>query len=442
MRTSHFSTTGKLPGILGVCVCLALAGSIVFGTDISTAASAGGSPPEIRAFSADPTTVKDGDSVLYSFEVWNATTVQINEAGDVIKLVKSDPSSSLKGTVKGRTTYQIRLGDGNSFDTVLVASNPAGKRDKKLTIKFATALQVKSTSMGTGQTGATDNQTRKPKWLAQITPAIASIASGPSTPGVEPNFYKCPSDCNYCLRPDDAAARGFTQRCSEQPCYYSPDNQQKWYCYSKPATVWCCKDGKVIETTKDRCAQAGGTYYATEAEATKACQQLMGWYCSGGDVYQGTQAQAAQAGVAWYPTQAEAARYCNPPGWCCRDGKIGQTTQSLCAQLGGYWFATQGEAIRACQQVTMGWFCRGGNVYQGTQSQAAQSGAAWYTTQAEAAKVCQQSAACWCCVNGQVTQTTQTSCSRAGGACYSSQSQAAAGCRRLTPNLTIPPTLK
>jgi hypothetical protein len=459
MRAWHFSAIYKPSGLLGVCLCIAVVGSMILGTAVSDAAATG-SPPEIRAFRADPTTLKDGDSALYSFEVWNATALQISEAGDVIRMIRSAPSSFLKGTARGRTTYQIRTGGSSSFDVVLLASSPGGRLERKLTIKFATTLPVSSTSTVPGSDNGTTART--PKWGPQFTstlPADQSPASTLPTVNWPPQFAKCSSDCNYCLRPEDAAARGFTQKCSDQPCYYSPDNQQKWYCYSKPATIWCCKDGKVVEMTKDQCAQTGGSGYATEAEATRACQQVVGWYCSGGNVYQGTQQQAAQAGVAWYATQAEAAKVCNPAGWCCRGGQIAQTDKTQCAQAGGNWFTTQGEALRACQQMMIGWFCMGGNVYQGTQQQAAQAGATWYSTQAEAARACQTTywccsngqvyqtttytsgcyktqteaqqacSACWCCSAGKVYQTTPAACARSGGTCYSSQSQAAAGCR-------------
>lgn len=470
MRALHLSFTIQLRSIAGICLCLFLVlGSIIMGTEVSDAAATG-SPPEIVLFSADPTTVNDGDSVLYSFVVRNTTALQISESGDVIKLIKSVQPGALKGTVRGRTTYQIRTGNINSFDAILVASNEAGKREKKITIKFATETRARSTSGEAGQTGAADNQTRSPQWLDQITPAMTSRISGASRPGSEPSFFKCPDNCNYCLKPDDAANRGFTQRCSEQPCYYSPDNQQKWYCYSKPSTIWCCKDGKVVEMTKEQCTQIGGSYYATEAEATKACQQMLGWYCRGGTVYQGTQAQAAQIGAVWYTSQAEASRACNPTGWCCKDGKIGQTTQSQCAQLGGYWFDTEAEAARACQspacwccvngkvgqatqaqcyqmggtcyntqsqamqacqQAIMGWYCVRGNLYQGTQAQAAQAGATWYASQSQAASVCQQQSSCWCCSGGKVFQTTQAACIRSQGTCFSDQASATKACYRL-----------
>lgn len=452
--------------VFRLCLCLLAAGVIIFlGTDGSTAATSSGSPPDIRVFSAEPITLKDGESALYRFEVWNATSLQLNEAGDVIKMISSLPSTTLKGTVKGRTANQIRTSTADSFDAILVATNAGGKSMKRVTIKFARVIQATTLTTASGQMGNTDNRT--PKWGPQGAPASPLTSSGPSRSGTEPNFYKCPDNCKYCLTPDDAAGRGFTQRCSEKPCYYSPDNQQKWFCYSKPATVWCCRDGKVGEMTKEQCAQYGGSYYATQQEAEKACQAVVGWYCSGGTVYSGTPAQASAAGAVWYTTQAAAARNCDPTGWCCRTGKYAQTTRSQCAELGGSWYLTQAEAInacqavngyfcyggkvyegtrsqaaqvgatwytsyaeaaRVCQQAVMGWYCYSGKVFQGTQAQAAQMGVSWYTTQAAAASACQQTT-CWCCAGGKIFQTTTAACIRAKGTCYANQSQAAAGCR-------------
>jgi hypothetical protein len=438
MRVSSFEKVQRLSGILRICLCLAVVGIFVLATDNSSAATTSGGAPDIRSFTGDPLTVKDGDSVLYSFEVWNATSLQIAESGEIIKQITSAPSLTLKGKERGRTAFQIRTGNMSSFDTILTAANSAGKKMMRVTIKFATAPTVKSLSTTSGQTGATDNKSRSPQWLPQLGSAGPLTSTGATTPGEQPNFYKCTDKCNNCLKPDEAAGRGYTDRCSDQPCYYSPDHQQKWYCYSKPVTVWCCSDGKVVETTKEACARAGGTYYATEAEANKACQAMMGWFCRNGTVYQGTRTQAAQAGVDWYTSQAEAARACNPAGWCCKDGKVGQTTQSQCSQLGGYWFDTQGEALRACQQATMGWFCYSGQVYQGTQAQAAQMGVTWYTSQSQAASQCQQQpTSCWCCSGGKVSQMSTAACTRYGGNCYPDQKSATAACYRITP-----PTLK
>ncbi len=388
MRVSNSGALHRFSGIFRLCLCLALVGITILGVDASTAAtSVAGSPPEIRAFSADPMMLPDGSQAIYKFEVSGATDVQVTEAGALIKEINSPPGTTLHGNARGRTTYEIRTGNINTFDTVLIAKNASGVQNKTLTLSFVTKLPP-----GTSSLAPSDNKSgaRTPKWGDQ-TSAATSLASSSITTGNAPQFTKCTGDCNYCLRPDDAASRGFTQKCSEQPCYYSPDNQQQWYCYSKPATVWCCKDGNVAEVTRDRCAQAGGSAFATQAEAQQACQ-----------------------------------------GWCCKDGKVGQTTQTQCAQLGGYWSATQVDAINNCRQLTMGYCCRGGQIGATTQGQCAQLGGDWYATQAQAVQACQPST-CWCCTGGKIYQTTPAACSRAGGACYSSESQAAAACRSLTP---------
>ena len=458
MRVSNFSAVHRFNGIFRLFLCLAVTAITILGADASTAASsATGNPPEIKSFSADPLTLKDGGSALYTFVVSGATDTQVMEAGAIIKEIHSPLNTTLHGTARGRTTYQIRTGNINTFDTVLIARNGSGVQKKTLMLSFETKLPLVATSL---VSSGSDNQTapRTPKWGPQS--SIAS-AFAPSTTMARdaPQFVKCTDTCNYCLRPDEAAERGFTQKCSEQLCYYSPDNQQKWYCYSKPATVWCCKDGKVIETTKEQCTQLGGSYYATEAEATRVCQQMTGWYCSAGQVYQGTQAQATQVGATWYTTQSQAAQACQ--GWCCRGGQVGQTTQSQCDQLGGDWYITQAQAIQACQQT--GYCCYSGKLYQSTRTQCAQVGGAWSTSQSQASQACQPvtywccsngqvyqtttyttgcygtqaeaqqacQSTCWCCSGGKVYQTSTAACTRAGGRCYSSQSLAAAGCRVL-----------
>ncbi|MBN1374856.1 MAG: hypothetical protein JXA01_01735 [Dehalococcoidia bacterium] len=462
MRVSNFKELNHFTVIYRIFLCLAVVVITVLGADKSAAASsATGIPPEIKAFTADPLTLGDGESALYKFVVAGATNMQVIEAGAVIKEIHSPPGTTMRGSARGMTTYEIRTGDMNTFEAVLIAGNGSGEVKKALMLSFETRLQPGSDSQ---VPPGSDNQTegRTPKWGPQSSgPAPAPYPTSLSTASAwTPPFARCSSECNRCLRPGEAAEHGFTNRCSEQPCYYSPDNQQQWYCYSEPETIWCCRDGKVTETTKEQCMQTGGTYYAAEAEAVRACQQLVGWYCSEGMVYHGSKAQAMQVGATWYSTEAEAVRACQ--GWCCKDGKVGQTNRSQCSQLGGDWFSTQIQALQACQQA--GWCCSGGKVYQSTNTQCTQLGGTWYTTQvqaaqycqpvtywccsngqvyqtpvytsgcyrtqAEAVKACQQTTTCWCCGGGKVFQTTQASCTRVGGTCYSSQSQATAACRQ------------
>lgn len=426
MRPSNFREVHWFTNISRLCLCLAVVGIITFGAaESAAAASTTGSPPVIKAFSAEPLTLKDGGSALYMFEVWDATKIQLIEAGNIIKEINGPPATNYKGKATGRTTYQIRTGGSNTFDTILLASNASGNQEKKLTLSFETKLQPRTTSL---IPPVTDDQTkaRTPKWgpqtsaSAPLTPLTTSPASN-----WPPQFAKCPTGCDHCLKPDEAASRGFTQKCLEQPCYYSPDDQQKWYCYREPEKGWCCKDGKVGETTKEQCAQMGGTLYANQAQAMERCQPV-GWCCAGGRVGEATQSQCAQLGGALYANQAQAIQACQPVGWCCKDGKVYQATKEQCAQMGGItWYATQAEAIRACQQPpTTYWCCRNGQVIQTTTP-----GTGCYTTQAEAMRACQPPPVTyWCCRNGVLYQSTTP-----GAGCYTNQAEAQKNCIRVTP---------
>ena len=416
--------------ILRLCLCLVVVGIIISGAaEHTAAASATGSPPDIRAFSADPLILPDGGHAVYAFEVWNATKIQVVEAGETINEYSGPPSTTSKGKASGRTTYQIRTGPGDTFEAMLIASNAGGIQRKTLTLSFATKFKPAATSQ---IPPVSDNGTkaRTSKWGTQA-PAPANL--GPSAlSSLAPwprQFAICPSGCQSCLQPSEAAAKGLTQKCLEQPCYYSPDKTQYWYCYGE-TKGWCCKDGKVTPATRDQCATAGGSWYATEAEATRACQSS-GWCCRNGQVSPSTQAQCVQslaaAGGVWYATQAEAMNGCGQVCWCCTNGRYGQTTADACANMGGTCYATQAQASERCQPV--GWYCVGGKVYPGTSSQAAQSGAAWYATQAEATRACAPPTTCWCCTNGRYGQTTADACANMGGTCYATQAQASERCQ-------------
>ncbi|MDD5311526.1 MAG: hypothetical protein PHO26_00625 [Dehalococcoidia bacterium] len=390
MRSRNFGINRRLVSVLSLCLCLALISIAVLGAvDRTYAATAGGSPPDITVFVGEPSTLQDDGFVIYKFEVLNATNVRVVEAGEIIKQINNPNSANLKGEVKGRMANQIRSNNINEFDTILLASNTGGRQEKKVTIKFARVVPPKTSAL---IPPVSDNQStqHRTKW-GPPTSTPSSQSATPTVTNWPPQFAKCPSDCNNCLKPDEAAGRGLTKKCLEQPCYYSPDKQQDWYCYGKAATVWCCKDGKVIETTGEQCAQIEGSSYATEAEANKACQQAL--------------------------------------GYCCRDGQIAQITKTQCAEVGGsYWSTDKNEVIKACQRE-IGWFCYGGKVYQGTATQAAQVGATLYATQAEATTACQPIG--YCCRNGQLTQSTKAQCSSgfaAAGTWYATSAEAQLGC--------------
>ncbi|MBM4451035.1 MAG: hypothetical protein FJ024_00960, partial [Chloroflexi bacterium] len=443
------ATTGKLSPVQ-VCQAAPLE---PYSVDYVPMAAAG-SLPEIKMFKATPMVLSGSESALYKFVVRRATKVVIVEAGNFIKEISNPAGATLDGTANGLPANTIPTGSGNTFMAYCFAYNGAGQAQAELTL----TIETEPTGQPSGQTGVADNQTkgRSPKWLDQYSSPFSAARSSMS--GTEPKFFDCPSDCDYCLKPEEAASQGMNQKCSEERCYYSPDNQQNWYCY-KQAPGWCCKDGKVFQSSKEECDKAGGQlWFFTQAEALQRCQPG-GWCCKDGKIFQSTkeecakmggstwfltQAEAAQrcqpggwccrdgkvfpgtkeecdkmGGSSWYLTQAEALQRCQPGGWCCKDGKVGPLTKDDCTRIGGLWFLTQAEALQRCQPQTC-WCCLRGQVFQTTQSQCIQSGGACYSTQAEALQRCQPQT-CWCCLRGQVFQTTQSQCIQSGGACYSTQ---------------------
>jgi cytochrome b involved in lipid metabolism len=418
----------RFTGYLRLFVCIAVAAATLLGTaDMAAAASVWTGLPQIKSFSASPMVLQDGASAIYSFEVSNATSVQLIEAGEVIREINNPPSTSCKGNVKGRTTYQIPRGAGNSFEAVLLANNTGGSQQRMLTLSFATSPPVTTAARITTPSDNASTGPRKPEWLGQTSLAAPGGPSGQIVASYPPAFEKCPKGCDYCLQPNDAAARGFTNQCSKGPCYYAPDKQQFWYCYSKPNTVWCCLNGKVVETTREACIQKGGTAYATEAEALKSCQTTTVWCCLDGKVIETTrEACVLKSGTA-YTTEADALKGCQSRGWCCEYGKVGQTLQSTCLQSGGKWFLTEKEAVDACS--TEIWCCRDGKVMQTSRELCAQMGGSSYSTQSDATKECQETAACWCCASGKVYQSTTAQCAQYGGSCYTSQTEATRYCQ-------------
>ena len=389
MRLSGSGWVHSMNSPLRWCLCLVLVCLICLISIAATGGTAGSSAkgplPKIEQFKADPMVLEDNQAALYTFVVKHATKIQVIEAGNTIKEVNNPTSATLKGTVKGLSADAIQTGDSPTFDTILLASNESGNQERTLTLSFANVLQP------TGlPAGSTDSKTepRSPKWLAQYSSPFTSTPSTSPKLGSEPVFFKCPGSCEYCLKPEDAAGRGFTQRCAEERCYYSPDDQQNWYCYSEPEG-WCCRDTKVSQATKTQCAQAGGSYWSTN--------------------------------------QAEAMRACQPIGWCCRDGQIAQATKDQCAQAGGsYWSTNQAEAMRACQRTY--WCCSNGKIYTTTQPTEG-----CYTNLAAAQRACERPPTTyWCCRDGKVYPTTTP-----GAGCYATQAEATRACQPLirTPTL-------
>lgn len=402
MKLSDFRWVRSLSGALGLCLCLlfiglttaAAAQPMMTHGGASAAYAAAEKPPVIQVFKAAPMVLDTADSAaVYTFKVKRATNVRISEAGNDIKNIDNPSGATLNGTADGLPAGAIPTDDSGKFVALLIASNEGGSVQAELTLALGADL------LSEKQTGPTDNRTgqRTPKWFEQI--------SIPRTPGTaapaifshnKPDFFKCPDNCKYCLKPDDAASHGFTQKCSDQRCYFSPDDKQNWYCYSEPQG-WCCANQQVSQTTKSQCTNIGGYWSLNQYEAQQACQ---------------------------------------PSGYCCLNYQVYYpVTEDQCRQKGGsYWSTSQAEVTRQCQQPC--YCCLRGQVYQTTQTQCTQSGGACYDSLSQAYEHCQST--CWCCVKGEVFQTTQDRCSASGGGCYSSQSQAAAACRQTTPGITSP----
>jgi hypothetical protein len=360
-----------------------------------------GDKPVIQVFKANPMVLDTATSTaVYTFKVKLATNVVINEAGTNIKNISNPSGATLSGTATGLPASAIPMDATGEFITSLIASNDNGSVQAELTLSLAKELLPEGPPAG--QSGETGRQTgdNKSKWLDQLPISLPSKSIQSYINKNEPNFFKCPSGCEYCLKPEDAAGRGFNQRCSEEPCYYSPDNQQKWYCY-KPTPGWCCQGGKVNPATRDECAQIQGFWSTNQNEAIQACQPV-GFCCRDGQIYSATQSQCAQAGGTYYDNVVQAKERCQPVGFCCQNGQVYSTTRAQCAQTGGTYYANQAQAIESCRQA----------------------------------------ATCWCCSGGKVYQTTKAQCAQSGGTCYSTESQATAGCRQTTPTTPKTPYLR
>jgi hypothetical protein len=427
MRLSGFGWVHNMKSPIRLCLCLVL---ICLTTTGATVYAAG--KPDIKLFKADPLVLNEGESASYTFVVKNATEVWLVEAGNILKKISNPSAATLKGTAQGLTTYAIRTGNSNTFTAVLIAKNDSGEATEEITLSFATEPPSEQASLIPPVSATLANPARSPQWLPPLPTSPPSTQPPSTTTHVPPEFAECPSDCRYCLTPDETASHGATKKCLEQPCYYSPDNMKYWYCYSEPEG-WCCADGKVFQSGEAQCVQVGGYWYTTQAEAERVCQEMMTcWCCADGKVGQIPQIECLQMGGNCYDTQTQAERVCQEmmTCWCCADGKVGQIPQIQCLQIGGNCYDTQTQAVQACQEAATCWCCADGKVGQIPQIQCLQIGGNCYATQTQAVQACQEAATCWCCANGQVFQAPQTQCMQMGGNCYATQTQAVQACQQ------------
>lgn len=356
MRLPGFAKARSLSRVIGWCLCLVLLALINVGAaqsmwpgDVSAQSAAGGSPPAIQVFQADPTILETADSAAtYGFVVRRAAKVQVIEAGSIIRDIDNPTLATLKGSIKGLPAGAIPTDGSGKFITRLIASNDDGSDQRELMLSLGADLVPE------GETaGASDNQTklRSPQWLDQLS---TPVSAGPSTATRnQPNFFTCPKDCAYCLKASEAAGLGFTQRCSSQRCYYSPDDRQSWYCYSEPQG-WCCANQQVSQTTKSECARLKGYWSTNQYEAQDACQPR-GYCCINGQIYYPVTESDCRlkGGSYWSTSQAQTAAYCRQQQtcWCCAKGQVFETTQDRCITAGGACYSSQSQAAAACYQT-------------------------------------------------------------------------------------------
>jgi hypothetical protein len=395
MKLSGFGWVRNRNGLLGLCLYLVLLALVVVGAansilpnDVySAASSTTAKPPVIQVFKAEPMVLATADAAaVYTFKVKHATDISLSEAGNNIKNISNPSGATINGTATGLPAGSIPTDASGKFVALLLASNEGGTVQAELTLSLGADLLPEE------QTGSSDNRTgqRTPKWGPLTRARITSTPS--NVINEEPKFFKCTSDCDHCLKPEEAVSTGYGQRCSDELCYYSPDKQQRWYCY-KPTPGWCCANQQVSQTTKSQCTSIGGYWSVNQYEAQQACQ---------------------------------------PQGFCCLNYQVYYpVTQDQCRQRGGsYWSTNQAEVTAQCQRPC--YCCLRGQVYQTSEAQCKQSGGICYDNQSQAYELCQPT--CWCCANGQVFETTQARCRAAQGGCYASQSEAAAACRYTAPS--------
>ncbi len=349
MKTTSYGKSQRLNSSLMLCLCLVLVCLITVG---ATGYSANGKAPNIKKFEADKLVLDDGSFAMYEFVVSGATYIRLVEAGNILKEVNNPDAHTLKGTVPGNPTYAIRAGDNsNTFEAVLYARNDFGEVEKRLTLSFATELPPQPASLIPPV--SMSNRPETPDWGDQYSSPTSTQPQSPTTHN-EPEFFECPTSCPYCLTPAEAKSEGFTQRCSDELCYYSPDMTQKWYCYSEPEG-WCCvggHGGQVNQATKSQCTQVGGEWYADQSLAQQACQPMC-WCCRrDGAVGYVTINECRLVGNC-YDNQYQAQQVCQQMTscWCCVNGQVGQVSQTQCLQMGGCCHNTQAEALRECQQT-------------------------------------------------------------------------------------------
>ena len=195
MRLSGFGWVHSMNSPLRWCLFLVLVCLISIAATGSTAAAAATGPlPKIEKFTADPMVLEDNQAALYIFVVKGAENMRVIEGGNTIYEINSPSSATLKGTVNGMLPSATRTGDSNTFDTVLIASNRNGEVEKTLTLRYATELPPKPTSLIPPVSDILSATARTPKWGPQTSASVPStpLTASPAYIPWRPEFAECP----------------------------------------------------------------------------------------------------------------------------------------------------------------------------------------------------------------------------------------------------------
>jgi len=185
-------------------------------------------------------------------------------------------------------------------------------------------------------------------------------------------FPSAPQECPGIFSFDQAGARA---SCAPPPLPPPPLQPPQWQLplpppraqpQSPPTLGFCCSDGEVTETTRDRCR---GSFYFDQPSARRSCaspppQPSSGYCCANGQV---TQAMRNQCRGNFFNDEASARKSCVPPpqlGYCCAAGEISRANRAQCR---GSFFTDEASARKSCvAPPEQGYCCAGGKVSETT----------------------------------------------------------------------------
>lgn len=193
---------------------------------------------------------------------------------------------------------------------------------------------------------------------------------------------------------------------------------------------FCCTDGRIVETGRERCR---GQFHTERAEAERACRiDQRGFCCDDGRVFESGR---EQCGGRFFPDRGSAEKFCRPPqedGYCCSDGDVYRTSREHCR---GRFYVERAEAERACQVGRRGFCCDDGRVFESGREQCR---GRFFADRRTAEKYCTPPPESgYCCSDGEVFPSTREQCR---GRFHRDRAGANAACKRaVDPRIRIPP---